>query len=839
MNGEKFVTLKVNGKEVTVKEGTLILDAAREAGYEIPTFCYQENLSGVGSCRICFVEIEGQKKLQPSCITPVMADMNVRTDSAQVIAARGAMLEFVLTNHALDCPVCDKGGECELQNMVWKFGPRKGRFTEKKIRFHEKDYILSPVIVKNSNRCVHCMRCVRVCSEVVGKAVLGVIGREAHQEMTSFVRSYLDCDHDGMCIEVCPVGCFMRLPYRYKARHWDLKSAKTVCPYCATGCRMTIQERDGVVVRSIARLGSGFNGRMMCARGRFGYDFLNSKERLKTPLLKVGGVFKEVSWDKALGVIREKFTRADPKKVFGVASARLTNEELYLFQKLVRSVFNSPNLDSTSRWNENASAAFISAAGIPGRGTGIYGAMEADCVFIAGAQISDENPVTDYIVRYTTAAKRNSVIIASSRAMKLDSSSRMSIRHLPGRLGSLLNATALSLYMDYPERLEGTPGIDGIKGKTVEGLGQVSGVEVSDIKSLAGVLRGSASVSILAGVDFLRFREGILGLRLLGAILKTLGKQLEILPLLDRSNQRGAWDMGVHPLFGPGYGEVKEKGLGVDGMLERANEGASDAFYIIGEDILSMYPDRAFAARALSRAGFLVYQDMFMTETAQISDLVLPGASFAEKAGTFTNQEGRVQAAEPLLSPKGEAKTDLEIISAIGSSIAPGFTGADPQRVFEEIRGGLKTYEGIFPGLNDSNGVMVKGSGNTLKEFEEVKEAVSDLGKNTSYPYYLITGNHLFHSGRLSRRSEILRGLLMEPVIEISSILADELGVEDGSRVMVNGRESGAVFSVRVKKGTPKEVVFIPENFEKAPANRFFKRGETVARVNITVHSSF
>lgn len=286
-----MVTVKINGKEITVEDGTLILDAASQAGFDIPTFCYQVRLSRLGSCRMCIVEIEGQKKLQPSCVTPVINGMAVHTESPTVISARQAMLEFLLSNHALDCPVCDKGGECELQDMVYMHGPRKGRFAEEKNRFHDKDYILSPVIVKNSNRCVQCMRCVRVCDEIVGAKALGAVGRGTHQEETSFLKRELKCDQCGNCIEVCPVGCFMRLPYRYKARPWDLKGVETVCSYCGTGCQMTVQARDDEVLRVVSKPETGINNETLCARGRFGFDFVNSPDRLRIPLIKVDGEF--------------------------------------------------------------------------------------------------------------------------------------------------------------------------------------------------------------------------------------------------------------------------------------------------------------------------------------------------------------------------------------------------------------------------------------------------------------------------------------------------------------------------------------------------------------------
>jgi NADH-quinone oxidoreductase subunit G len=755
-----MVTLKVNGKEVTVEEGTLILDAAKVAGYVIPTFCFHKDLLGVGSCRMCLVEIEGQKKLQPSCVTPVMKDMSVLTETDTVVSARASMLEFLLSNHALDCPVCDKGGECELQDLVYRHGPRKGVHAETKLSFHDKDYPLSDVIIKNSNRCVQCMRCVRVCGEVVGRGVLGAIGRGAHQEETSFLKTYLDCDHDGMCIEVCPVGCFMRRPYRYKSRPWDLRGARTVCPYCGTGCTMTIQERDGEVVRSVAKFPyeeGGFNGIMLCARGRFGYDFINSAERLKSPLIKKNGQFEEVSWDEALAVIKERFTSTDGKNIGAIASARLTNEELYLFQKLIRGVLNSGNIDSTSRWDPASAGAYIKATGIHKGGTSVLDCLDADTVLIVGSQVSDENPVTDYFIRRTIRDNAANLIIASPRAMKLDSSARQTLRHGPARTGPLLNALSRHLYNRDAEKLSGVKGIEAIKGLDIEGLASSAGLEDGELKAAAERLKASGSVSIMAGTDFIRFKEGIAALALLIEVLKALGKRVLVLPLVDRCNQRGAWDMGVHPGFGPGYSEMNgTEVFGCDGILEAAGDGRIDTLYVVGEDIVSLYPDEGFAREALKKLKFLVVQDIFLSETAKMADLVLPGASFAEKDGTFTNQEGRVQAVSRLLPPPGDAKTDLEIMGAIGSSLSPDLGPTDPETLFGEIRKGVPMYSGLE--LGGREGTILKGSGSEPKGFKTTEPERMEEKKDKAYPFELVTGNHLLHSGRFSRRAAILKG---------------------------------------------------------------------------------
>ncbi|MEK7773035.1 MAG: 2Fe-2S iron-sulfur cluster-binding protein, partial [Deltaproteobacteria bacterium] len=514
-----MVTVKINGKEITVEDGTLILNAARDAGFEVPTFCYQADLMGIGTCRMCLVEIEGQRKLQPSCVTPVLHGMSISTESPTVMSARAGVLEFLLANHALDCPVCDKGGECELQDMVYKYGPHNGRHAEPKFKFHEKDYVLSPVIIKNSNRCVQCIKCVRVCREVVGANVLTSLNRGDHQEETSFLRGFLDCDQDGNCIEVCPVGCFMRLPYRYKTRPWDLKGADTVCPYCATGCRMVIEHRDGVVIRARAQLGVGLNSETLCARGRFGFDFINSPGRLTTPLVRRRGALEPASWEEAMSLIKENFS-TDGGKVAGIASPRLANEELYLFQKLFRTVFNSPNIDSSSRWDPLAVEGFVSAASMHEGGVSIFDCMASDTLLIIGSHLSDENPVADYIVRRISANRRMNLIIASPRAMKLDSSATQLLRHSPGAEKSVLEAIVLNLNYD---KLPGTA-LKAVKDAKLEDLLSEAGTGDEEIKTIARRLDASSTVAIIAGTDFLRAPRGIPALGLLKDLLRSRGK---------------------------------------------------------------------------------------------------------------------------------------------------------------------------------------------------------------------------------------------------------------------------------------------------------------------------
>ncbi|VAV82573.1 NADH-ubiquinone oxidoreductase chain G [hydrothermal vent metagenome] len=830
------LALEIDGKEVSVRFGTLILDAAKEVGITIPTFCYQARLSGIGSCRMCIVEIEGQKKLQPACITPVMDGMKIATNSDTVVSARKSMLEFLLSNHAKDCPICDKAGECELQDMVYSHGQKDSKYEETKVRHHEKDYIISPVIVKNSNRCVQCVRCVRVCREVVGRGVLGSVGRGAHQEETSFRKGDLDCDSCGMCIEVCPVGCFMRLPYRYKARPWDLKSAVTVCPYCATGCKTTIQERDGEVLRSIAFKDQGFNDRMMCARGRFGYDILNSDKRLTKPLKRKGDGFEEISWSEAFGMISSKFARTAPQKRGGVASASLTNEELFFFQKVMRQAVGTPNLDSTSRWSGDAAGAFIAATALNEGGRTIYQAVSSDTVLVIGSQLSEENPVIDYIVRHVTDSGRSNLVIASPRSMKLDATAHQSIRHIPGEIAKFLNALILCLYEDNPGRFASLEGAGISSAVSISELATLSGVTEDELRQLSARLKRSETVSILAGTDILRLGQGARGLRLLKLALEAMGKRLRILPILDRANQRGAWGMGVHPSLGPGFSPLTqdgERGLDCYGMLSAAAEGDMEFMYVVGEDIAGMHPDRGFAEAALSKVGFLVVQDTFMTDTALRADLILPGALAGEKSGTFTNQVGRVQNLNPIQSPPGDARIDLRIMEDLASSVSPGFMENACKDIFGCIQKVVPSY------INIDNKSTGKDCGSVIPtdvSFEAFFNVAESPGAvpTAEYPLRLITGNHLFYSGNLSSYSDILCGLLKEPTAEVGPETAEALGLCDGQNVNVACEGYLDSFRLKISKGTPAGVVFIAENYADKPVNRFFRRGESIPRVKIT-----
>src|SRR3982751_6331257 len=330
------VTLTIDGKSVQAPAGMLLIEAAKRAGIEIPQFCYYEGLTLQAACRMCLVEVEKAPKLMVACTTPVAEGMVVHTDSPTVATARKTMLEFLLTNHPLDCPVCDKGGECELQDMVFRYGAGESRFTEMKHHVDEKQW--SPIVFYDGPRCILCYRCVRVCNEGMGVGALGIVNRGVVSEIAPNMGDHLACDECGACIDICPVGALTSGAYRYKTRPWEMEHVGTICTHCSNGCKTTLGVREGDIMRANNRDRSGINGEFLCVKGRYAFDFVTHPDRLQSPMIRRNGALEETSWSDALGLVAKKFAeiKARGGKFAAIGSNHTTNEENYYFQKFVR-----------------------------------------------------------------------------------------------------------------------------------------------------------------------------------------------------------------------------------------------------------------------------------------------------------------------------------------------------------------------------------------------------------------------------------------------------------------------------------------------------------------------
>jgi NADH-quinone oxidoreductase subunit G len=424
-----LVTLTVNGQTLQALPGTLVIDAAKEAGINIPAFCYYEGLSLQAACRMCLVEVEKNPKLQPACTLPVGANMVVHTESKQVVAARKSMLEFLLTNHPLDCPVCDKGGECELQDMVFRYGAGESRYTEVKHHVDEKQW--SPVVYFDAPRCILCYRCVRICDEGLGVGALGVTHRGAYSEIVPNMGDHLECDECGSCIDICPVGALTSGIYRYQTRPWEMEHVGTICTHCSDGCKTTLGVRNGEIIRGNNRDRSGINGEFLCIKGRYGFDFVQSPERLQSPLMRINGQLQEVSWSAALTAVGQQFgdIKARGGRIGVVGSNHTTNEENYYLQKFAREGLGTPHIDH-HRTGDVAALVDALAGKTDALGTtdDLY---DAKSVVVVGADLSQQHPFLAFQIRANFRHHQAAVYTVTNGTVRETSPARKALRAGP------------------------------------------------------------------------------------------------------------------------------------------------------------------------------------------------------------------------------------------------------------------------------------------------------------------------------------------------------------------------------------------------------------------------
>jgi NADH-quinone oxidoreductase subunit G len=665
------VKLTIDGRTVEALKGTLIIEAARQAGIEIPSFCYYEGYTLQAACRMCLVEVEKTPKLQVGCTLPVAEGMVVRTDSPIVKEARKGTLEFLLTNHPLDCPVCDKGGECELQDMVFRYGAGESRFTERKVHTDEKQW--SPVVFFDAPRCILCYRCVRICNEGMGVNALGVANRGVTAEIVPNHHDHLECDECGACIDICPVGALTSGIYRYQTRPWEMEHVGTICTHCSDGCRTTLGVRNGKIIRGNNRDRSGINGEFLCIKGRYGFDFVEHPERLQTPMMRLGDTFEPVSWSKAIETIAGRFTDVKSRGgKFGIiGSNHTTNEENFFLAKFARQGLGTNNID---HHRTGDLATFFDA--LSGRTNALATTDDlytSKAVLIVGSDLSQQHPLLAFQARANFRHHQAHIYTATSGPVREDAYAVASLRN-------------------------------------------------PDYESLRDKLAAEGNLVIVFGDEI----QGA-AIRKLIAFGDSLGIPVKYVCLVDYSNSRGAFDMGVIP---------RDGGMSVDQMLAAKN---LDAIWVVGANPLKNAP--------LASSAFVVVQDLFMTKTAMHADIVLPAASAYEKNGTVTNVCGEVQKLKAAIKVMG-AKTDLEIFGLIAKEMGLNLGIWLPDKVFEEIRRTVHGYNVPLPIL------ATGGAAPTLPLNGRVAALPGAIRSS---------GDTLFTSGSLSKYSKILNSVMEAP----------------------------------------------------------------------------
>jgi NADH-quinone oxidoreductase subunit G len=654
------VNITVDGKKVTAPAGTLLIEACKTVGIEVPSFCYYPNLSLQGACRMCLVKIEKMPKLQTACTTVISEGMIVTSDSEEIKQARKSMLELLLGNHPLDCPVCDAGGECELQDMTFTYGAAESKFMEAKN--HKEEQQWSPVVFFDRPRCILCYRCVRVCGEGMDVWALGVQNRGVSSIIAPNKEDHLECEECGMCIDICPVGALTSGAYRYKTRPWEMKHVGTICTHCGDGCKTTLGVRRAdtgmEIVRGDNRDKSGTNGDFLCIKGRYAFDFANHEERLTRPLIRKEGKLTPATWEEAFALIGKKFAEVRDKdggSAIGViGSTRTTNEEAYLLSKFARVVLNTNNVD------HHRTADFPAlAAALRGK-TDTTGSMgdvfTAPAILLIGNDPSEQHPLLAWQIRNNVRLHRARLYVINSKPIKLQKQAT-SFTAIPvgaeGKVAALLAG--------------GESAGDAVAGPVL------TKDQSFEIGALATKLRAEENLVVIFGSEI---RDGDL------ANLVRFGSDIsgaKFVCLADYANSRGAADMGLYPDLLPGYhptagnsefhrewGDVPQTaGLDLVGMVDAGKAGKLKALYVVGSNPIGRLNIDPFAFSK----SFVVVQDMFLTETAVMADVVLPAANAYEKSGTFTNTCGDLQ----LVKKAGEVtgtKADFEIIVRIADAMA-------------------------------------------------------------------------------------------------------------------------------------------------------------------------
>jgi NADH-quinone oxidoreductase subunit G len=692
------VTLTINGKEVKVPPGTLIIEAAKQAGIEIPSYCYYPGLTLQGACRMCLVAIEKMPKLQTACTTIATNGMIVHTETEEVKNARKAMLEFLLTNHPLDCPVCDKGGECELQDAVFRYGAAETRFMESKLHHEERQF--SSLVYYDWPRCILCYRCVRVCDEGLDVNAYGIGFRGAHSEIIPNQGEKLECEECGMCIDVCPVGALTSGTYRYKTRPWEMTYTGTICNHCGDGCKTTLAVRNNQIIRANNRDHSGINGEFLCVKGRFGWDFVNHNQRLTAPLIRRNGRQETTTWEEGLSVAAERLAATlkehGPASIAVIGSNRTTNEENYLLGRFARTVLGTNNLDH----HRTADYASLVCALTTSKSTERYATVEdiaeASSILLIGNDPTHQHPLIAYQIRQAVRHHDARLYLLNSREIKLQRQAKQSVMVQAG---------------GEPEAIHVLAGNPASIGATAI---------ARELASLDEKLRKETGTIIIFGEE-IRGKD-VATLVQWGL---TLPGRTRFIALGDYANSRGAADMGLLPDVLPGYAALSDlaarvrmesawqakiptaPGRNIRSILEGVQSGEIKALLVFGSN-----PARTFhlAQGHLGKLDFLLVAELFPTETTEAAHVVLPATSFAEKSGTVTNTCGQVQILKKTMRQAG-TRSDLEILLALARLLGQTWSYRSSDDVLREIIAQVPGYAIALPNLLVGRAVPTQPAG--------------------------------------------------------------------------------------------------------------------------------
>jgi len=869
--------LSIDGNELKARAGQTILQVALENGISIPHLCYDPRLTPTGGCRLCLVEIEGQAGVHTSCTRVVGSGMIVRTNTDTIHDLRKTTLELLISEHNLICATCDKDGDCLLQDYAYEYDIDDKRFPPVYLQPEAENYTSgSKAIVYDPSKCIRCQRCVKICSDVQVVTALTMRGRAGDIQVTTGFDVELNdspCEVCGQCIGSCPTNALYERAASGQGKVKDFIQTRTTCPYCGVGCQLDINvsRKTNQIVRVTSEVGCIPNDGNTCVKGRFGMDFVGSEDRLKKPLIKENGSFREATWGEAVELVASRFTeikeRHGADSLAGLSSAKTTNEDNYIMQKFIRAVIGTNNVDHCARLCHASTVAGLARAFGSGAMTNsIEELRRASLVFVIGSNTTECHPVIGILIRQAVVSGDSKLIVADPRRISLAKIASLHLQQRPGTDVALINAMMNVIIKEGLEDRDfieqRTEDFDKLKEEvsamSPDMASKITGIPAEDIREAARLYAGASSASIVYSMGITQHTTGtdnVLSLANLAMLTGNVGKECTgVNPLRGQNNVQGACDLGALPNVYSGYQAVndpsiKDKfesawsaelsdqpGLTVVEIMQAAAEGGIRGLYIMGENPMLSDPDINHVADALKAVEFLVVQDVFLTETAEQADVVLPSCSFAEKDGTFTNTERRVQRVRKAISPPGEAREDWRIICEVANRMGYPMSYDDASAIQDEIASLTPIYGGIaYDRLEDvglqwpcpdrehagtkflHEGRFTRGKG----KFHAVSFLPPKEMPDEEYPLILTTGRMLehWHTGTMSRRCDVLNDLVPHGTLEINPDDASAIGIKNGEKVIVSSRrgriEVPAGIMDRIKIGT----VFLAFHFREHPAN--------------------
>ncbi len=807
---DQTVTLKIDGRDVTVPPGTSVVEAARRAGIEIPTLCNQEKLAPAGLCRLCLVEIEKMRGLQAACATTVRQDMVVHTDTPAVLHNRRMVLELLCTNHPLDCPVCDAAGDCRLQDYVFKYGRGESRFVEEK-RHKGKAIRLGPAVMLDQERCVLCQRCVRFCEEVLGEKRLGVFQRGARSRIGTLDGHSFDSPFSGNVVDLCPVGAMTDRAARFKARMWEMRRYPSTCTLCPVGCRLTSEAREGRLVRMRGREAPEVNDGWLCDLGRQGFGLFEHPDRLRQPLVRQGGELVPATWDEALAAVarglKGTLEKAGPHAVSALGSPRLTNEAAYLLSKFMRAAIGTNNVD-------NRMGASIPA---PAQAT-LAELRRAKVILLFLGDPAQEAPIVELWVK--DALRHGArLYVVHPLEIGLGCLATLALQPRPGTAGALL-AGVLAKFGKSPVALRSAQGKPWEPPLLDSQVASLTGCPRDAVTALAEALTGAERAVIAYGAG----AADEATMALLVALAKASGARL--LGWGRGANARGVADMGLRPDRLPGHAALddaaargackqvwgaaapREAGLAAGDVWSAAEAQQVRALYIAGADPLSESPDPAAVRRGLEAAEFVVVQDAFLTPTAAEADVVLPAAVYGEAEGSATNLAGQVGWQAAPMAPLGETRPHWRIVADVAQAL--GALGrwdyGDAAAVLAEAGALIAAYQGaeavVSGGLHDAR-LAYEAAADAAQQAPWATVGAGDLS--------LVTGPVLFDRDVLAGHTPAVANRAPAPFVALNAAEASKRGLADGCVVEVQGAEGALTLVLQVSDAVPAGTAFVPE----------------------------